>query len=180
MSFKVGERIAVNNILGPVQDDGQPVEVLCDVTLVTKAHVIAKLISVSKGFAFAVKADGNHEIVKASHPSKGSAVLQAGDVTALPFADIVPATKLSEPKREHEGLTRDEVKKKLKFTDELIDKYIRQKMLTPYPDGSFSGYEVGVIKTVSDNVEREQVLFGDEAKELRRLQDRQLAVLSRR
>lgn len=166
--------------MGPIQDDGQAVEVLCDVTAVSKAHVLAKLVCVSKGFVFAVKQDGDHEIAKANHPSKGSQVLQVGDVTALPFADIVPAVKLSEPKREHQGMPRDEVKKTLRMDDKMIDDYIRKKVLTPYRDGSFSSYEVSAIETISNTVEREQMLFGDEAKELRRLQDKQLAVLSRR
>ena len=94
MSFKVGERIAVNNMFAKPTQAGECPEVLCDVTAVGKHHLLAKLISVTQGATFAVKDDGTHLLSTAEKLPKGAQALAIGDVTALACCDIHPVREV--------------------------------------------------------------------------------------
>lgn len=166
MSFTVGERISVNNLLAPPTKDGHIPEVLCDVTAVAKRHVLAKVISVTDGAVFAVKDDGNHVLITAGKLPALAQPLEIGDVTALPFVDVIKAGKRSAGRS---ALTRDEVKQRLQFSDENLDDAVRKALLTPMSDGMFLARDVEAIETFITNREKEQKKFGDKAQEFNRL-----------
>ena len=165
MSFKIGERIRVKNIMGALDNDGTPAQVICDVLSLSKVHVIAKVTYVPQGVVIAINDEGGHVVVNDRETlPQGALRLQVGDVHAFPLDACMTAVAPT-PKT----ISREETKQKLGYSEDQLEDAIKRRALTPTRSGEFLPTAVEALATIEENITREQRRSGDKAKQFNEL-----------